>query len=62
MITKEDYKNLLEFFEGKEVPDNLKVFIEKIKLIYKQLELSEKFQEEVGVINDDLRKLIEQSE
>ena len=62
MITKEDYKNLLEFFEEKEVPDNLKVFIEKIKLIYRQLELSEKFQEEVGVINDDLRKLIDQSE
>ena len=38
------------------------VFIEKIKLIYRQLELSEKFQEEVGVINDDLRKLIDQSE
>ena len=62
MITKEDYKNLLEFFEEKGVPDNLKVFNEKVKLIYKQLELSEKFQEEVGVINDDLRKLIDQSE
>lgn len=62
MITKEDYKNLLEFFEGISVPDNLKVFIKKIRLIYEQLVLSEEFQEKVGLINDDLRKLIDQSE
>ena len=58
MITKEDYKNLLEYFEIHAVPEELTDFVEKLKILYDILLLNEKFQAESGELNDKLREYI----
>ena len=55
MITKEDYKNLLEYFHMCEVPENLKNFIEKLEVIYEELLYREEVQEKIT----DLHKRLE---
>lgn len=59
MITKEDYENLLEYFEVHAIPDNLEEFIEKLKILYESLLLNEEYQKKNGEINDKLRKYFE---
>lgn len=58
MITKEDYENLLAYFEIHAVPEELTKFVEKLKILYDILLLNEKFQAENGELNDKLRELI----
>lgn len=59
MVTKEDYKNLLEYFETHAIPKELEKFIEKLKILYDILLLQEKYQIESGELNDKLRKYVE---
>lgn len=59
MITKEDYKNLIEYFETHAIPEELEEFIEKLKILYDILLLQEKYQIESGELNDKLRKYVE---
>lgn len=59
MVTKEDYKNLLEYFETHAIPEELEEFIEKLKILYDILLLQEKYQIESGELNDKLRKYVE---
>lgn len=56
MITKEDYKNLIEFFEVHAVPENLENFIAKLKVIYEELE----YREEVSKKIEDIHKRLEE--
>lgn len=62
MITKEDYKNLIEYFEIHAVPEELTEFVEKLKILYDILLLNEKFQAESGELNDKLREYIKKEE
>ena len=58
MVTKEDYKKLLEYFEIHAIPEELEEFIEKLKILYDILLLQEKYQIESGELNDKLRKYV----
>lgn len=62
MVTKEDYENLLNYFEENEVPENLKDFIEKLKLIYEGILLSEEYREKNDSIQEKLAKFYKKSE
>ena len=57
MITKEDYKNLLEHFEVIKVPENLENFVEKIKVIYEELNYREEVAEKLTEIHNRLNEL-----
>lgn len=57
MITKEDYKNLLEHFEVIKVPENLENFVEKIKVIYEELNYREEVQEKLSKLHNRLNEL-----
>lgn len=57
MITKEDYKNLLEHFEVIKVPENLENFVEKIKVIYEELNYREEVTEKLTEIHNRLNEL-----
>ena len=60
MITKEDYKNLLDHFEVVAIPENLVNFVEKLKVIYEELnyreEVSNKFTELHNRLNELSKK------
>lgn len=56
MITKEDYKNLLEYFTYSAVPENLKNFVAKLEVIYEELN----YREEVGNKIQELHKKLEE--
>lgn len=62
MVTKEDYEKLLNYFEENEVPENLKDFIEKLKLIYEGILLSEEYREKNDSIQERLAKFYKKSE
>lgn len=57
MITKEDYKNLLEHFEVIKVPENLVNFVEKLKVIYEELNYREEVQEKLSKLHNRLNEL-----
>ena len=62
MITKDDYKNLLEFFETHAIPENLENFIEKLKVIYEELNYREEVQKKIEDLHNRLNKLSEKEE
>ena len=62
MITKEDYKNLLEYFEVHAIPENLENFIEKLKVIYEELNYREEVQKKIEDLHNRLNKLSEKEE
>lgn len=57
MITKEDYKNLLEHFEVVAIPENLVNFVEKLKVIYEELNYREEVQEKISELHNRLNEL-----
>lgn len=57
MITKEDYKNLLEHFETVAIPENLVNFVEKLKVIYEELNYREEIQEKLSKLHNKLNEL-----
>lgn len=59
MISKEDYKNLLNYFEVNIVPDELENFIEKLKVIYEELCYREEVTEKLQDIHQRLQALSE---
>lgn len=56
MITVDDYKNLIEYFDSIEVPENLKNFVEKLKVMYEEI----LYREEVSKKIQDLHKRLEE--
>lgn len=62
MITKDDYKNLLEYFEVHAIPENLENFIEKLKVIYEELNYREEVQKKIEDLHNRLNKLSEKEE
>lgn len=62
MIFKEDYKNLLEFFETHAIPDELTNFVEKLKLIYEELNYREEVQKKIEEIHNKLNELSQKEE
>lgn len=57
MITLEDYKNLLDFFENIEVPEELKNFVEKLKVMYEELTYREEIQKHLKELRTRLEEL-----
>lgn len=57
MITKKEYEALLNYFEVNAIPENLVIFVEKLKLLYKSLVIAEEYQNENIKINEELAKL-----
>lgn len=62
MITVEDYKNLIEYFDSIEVPENLKNFVAKLKLIYEELLYRQEVQEKINGIHKQLEELSKEKE
>lgn len=62
MIKIEDYKNLIKYFEEHETPDNLKLFIEKLKVMYEEILYRKESQEKMQEFEERLRKLSESEE
>lgn len=60
MIKIEDYENLIKYFEEHETPDNLKIFIEKIRIMYKEILYRKESQEKMQEFEEALRKLSEE--
>lgn len=57
MITKEDFTNLIEFFDTVKVPENLEKFNKKIRIMYEEILLREETQEKLKDINERLQKV-----
>lgn len=62
MIKIEDYENLIKYFEEHEIPDNLKLFIEKLKVMYEEILYRKESQEKMQEFEERLRKLSESEE
>ncbi len=62
MIFKEDYKNLLEFFETHAIPDELTNFVEKLKIIYEELNYREEVQKKIEELHNKLNELSQKEE
>ncbi len=62
MIKIEDYENLIKYFEEHETPDNLKLFIEKLKVMYEEILYRKESQEKMQEFEERLRKLSESEE
>ena len=60
MIKIEDYENLIKYFEEHKTPDNLKIFIEKIRIMYKEILYRKESQEKMQEFEEALRKLSEE--
>lgn len=56
MITIDDYKNLIEYFDSIEVPENLNNFVEKLKVMYEEI----LYREEVSKKIEELHKRLEE--
>lgn len=57
MITLEDYKNLLEYFNNIEVPENLKNFVEKLTVMYEELTYRDEVQKKLAGFREKLEEL-----
>lgn len=57
MITKEDFTNLIEFFDTVKVPEKLEKFDKKIRIMYEEILLREETQEKLKDINERLQKV-----
>lgn len=57
MITLEDYKNLLNLFENIEVPEELKNFVAKLRVMYEELTYREEIQKKLAYFRKQLEEL-----
>lgn len=56
MITKKDYENLIIYFSNNTVPENLKNFVEKLKVMKEELDYREEIRNKI----DELHKRLEE--
>lgn len=57
MITLEDYKNLLDYFNNVEVPENLKNFVDKLTVMYEELTYRDEVQKKLTGFREKLEEL-----
>lgn len=58
MISNEDIKNISKYFNGEEVDTKvINTLNEKLKLIVRQIEVQEKFNEEMSKISEEFEKV-----
>lgn len=58
MISNEDIKNISKYFNGEEVDTKvINTLNEKLKLIVRQIEVQEKFNEEMSKISEEFEKI-----
>ena len=57
MITLEDYENLLKYFEENPIPDNLVIFIEKLKIMRDEILFRKDAQDKLKEFQDRLAGL-----
>ena len=62
MIKIEDYENLINYFNEHECPDNLKLFLEKIKIMYQEILYREESKKQLDSFRDQLLALCEEKE
>ena len=62
MIKIEDYENLIKYFEEHECPENLKLFIEKLKIMYEEILYREESKKKLDELRDRLLALDEEKE
>ena len=62
MITIDDYKNLIEYFDGIETPENLKNFVEKLKVMYEEILYREEAKEKIENFHKKLEELSKEKE
>ena len=60
MITIDDYKNLLDYFEVNAIPENLSKFVEKLRIMYEEILYREEVQGKLNDFNEQLKKLSEE--
>ena len=60
MITIDDYKNLLDYFEVNAIPENLNKFVEKLRIMYEEILYREEVQGKLNDFNEQLKKLSEE--
>ena len=60
MITIDDYKNLLDYFEVNAIPENLTKFVEKLRIMYEEILYREEVQGKLNDFNEQLKKLSEE--
>ena len=58
MISNEDIKNISKYFNGEEVDTKvINTLNEKLKLIVRQIEVQEKFNEEMSKISEEFESI-----
>lgn len=59
MITLKDYENLINYFEENEIPENLKNFMDKLRVMYDSIVYKEEVQKKIKEFDSKLMELSE---
>lgn len=57
MITIKDYENLIIYFANHEVPENLKNFTEKLKVMYEEILYRDEADKKINEFHEKLKEL-----
>lgn len=62
MITLKDYENLIKYFEENETPEELKNFMDKLKVMYESIKYKEEVQKKIKEFDNKLMELSKNDE
>lgn len=62
MITLKDYENLIRYFEENETPEELKNFMDKLKVMYESIKYKEEVQKKIKEFDNKLMELSKNDE